>query len=429
MEARNINDEQYEHLNTMYSDYMSVMHAIYYLDSSKIPDLILNLHNIITKHDIEPELFIKVMFRASLEAVHTLEAYAELIFQFCSKESISNKIIKKYARFQLMYSILAKKYSKELNIEDCTEYNDQPIEKLLNYNCDNDLLLAIYNDDLKSLIKIIDENNYDLNMSVDENKLIDWCAIYGSVKCFRFLRSNGQELESIENAISGRNQEIITEALQESDLDDSTMIKLIYRSIDSYQNDLAINMLMKSVNILMDAERITKVCNLQIFLFLLHNSDMKNAIACAVHFGIPSLIEKLIKFGFEIDVHDINSYSPLIIAAIHNYLSIAKMLIIHGANLNYKDDQNNKPLIFAVRYQHIDMVKLLLDSHALVNARNSNNWTALHFAVNQNEIEIVKLLVERGADVNAQDIWDKTPLQIAYDHNYKEIINFLTTKS
>ena len=59
------------------------------------------------------------------------------------------------------------------------------------------------------------------------------------------------------------------------------------------------------------------------------------------------------------------------------------------------------PLMLAAREEHLSLVKMLLDKGANPNLSHPNGRTALHLASSGGHEEIVQVLLAGGADINA----------------------------
>ncbi|MEM7031059.1 MAG: sigma-70 family RNA polymerase sigma factor [Chloroflexota bacterium] len=128
--------------------------------------------------------------------------------------------------------------------------------------------------------------------------------------------------------------------------------------------------------------------------------------------------QEVSRFGHE-------KLSPLHLAAMYGFESIAQLLLDHGADINARSEVGWTPLLGALMNNQPDLVSLLLDGQAtvdifaaaclgnmakleallaadptLVQARGPRQATPLHFA---STIPVAELLLRKGADVNACD--------------------------
>jgi len=136
-----------------------------------------------------------------------------------------------------------------------------------------------------------------------------------------------------------------------------------------------------------------------------------HAIAC---FGVAEIATALIKLGgWEVDMPDSSSYTPLWWAVRNNNREVCEILLeLGGADPNIRDDRGRTPLLIASVAGHEDIVKLLLERKEVdLDPSDKDGQTALRVAVEGGHGDIVKLLLDRK-EVNP-DSCDKdgrTPL-------------------
>jgi hypothetical protein len=109
------------------------------------------------------------------------------------------------------------------------------------------------------------------------------------------------------------------------------------------------------------------------------NSILLHSAACFEKFEI---VQKLIDYDADIDVRDVDGWTPLYWAS--------------GGH-HFKDGS---------------VLRLLLGRGADVNARADNGFTPLHRASECGAVEVVRLLLEHGADIEAVNVKGKTALQV-----------------
>jgi ankyrin repeat protein len=86
-----------------------------------------------------------------------------------------------------------------------------------------------------------------------------------------------------------------------------------------------------------------------------------------------------------------NGYSPLMVAAMNGSEKMIDKLIRYGANINQKFCNGNTALHMAVKSNHYLIVKKLLENNACVKIINDFNETPICFASNYNVIKILLL--------------------------------------
>ena len=112
-----------------------------------------------------------------------------------------------------------------------------------------------------------------------------------------------------------------------------------------------------------------------------------------------SLVRLLIKSGADVNIHDSENKTPLIVACLNDNIDIVKLLLDNGANVNITYKNEFTPLIIACQNNNILLVKLLLDYEADINMPNKNKLTPL-MKVYEKNITLIKMLLEQGAVIN-----------------------------
>ena len=127
--------------------------------------------------------------------------------------------------------------------------------------------------------------------------------------------------------------------------------------------------------------------------------DGTTALNKAVGFGAVDCLETLIESGAKI----YRSTTPLIIAAITEYLECMKVLIREGADLNIQGGNGNTALTAAAIKGHVESVKLLIQAGADLDIGDENDRTTLMVAAGFGHVECVKLLIQGGANLDIRD--------------------------
>ena len=143
---------------------------------------------------------------------------------------------------------------------------------------------------------------------------------------------------------------------------------------------------------------------------------------CGLHvcawFGLSSIIPKLDKDDFEVDVEEpIFGQTPLIYACRRGHVEAAKALLEWGASVNKITLKGTTAMFEAIRENKAKIVELLLTREDLdLNAVLVQDYerTALMLAARQNHSNIVQLLLKHPKiKVNAQDKYGWTALSLA----------------
>jgi uncharacterized protein len=109
--------------------------------------------------------------------------------------------------------------------------------------------------------------------------------------------------------------------------------------------------------------------------------------------------------------------TPLMLAAINNYLPLAETLIARGADVNRK---GWTPLHYAATRGHREMMRLLLENNAYIDSEADNKTTPLMMAAHAAPALAVKLLLEEGADPNLVNDANASALDIAITDGHEQ---------
>jgi len=109
--------------------------------------------------------------------------------------------------------------------------------------------------------------------------------------------------------------------------------------------------------------------------------------------------------------------SPLMLAAINNYMELAKVLIARGADVNR---EGWTPLHYAATKGHREMMRLLLENDAYIDSESANGTTPLMMAAFSTSPLAVKLLLEEGADPTLVNHGNASALDIAVSKDHQQ---------
>ena len=111
-------------------------------------------------------------------------------------------------------------------------------------------------------------------------------------------------------------------------------------------------------------------------------------------------------------------------------IRLARLLIERGADVNAPDRDHDTPLHSACASGKLDIARELLDHHATATTKNCRGETPLHVTSrsvyeSQDGVRLVRLLLENGADVNTPDMENDTPLHFACRNGKPDIVRLL----
>ena len=137
------------------------------------------------------------------------------------------------------------------------------------------------------------------------------------------------------------------------------------------------------------------------------------------------LVKLLAEYGANVDTSDGLEDTPLVWASSMNNEAIVKVLLEHGAD---PDKGNFSPLMWAAYYGNLRMVKMFLESRANLNSRTNEGWTALMWAAERGNLQVIWELLKRGASVNMQNNNGQTALMLAAGRGRTGSVGLLLNK-
>jgi ankyrin repeat protein len=120
--------------------------------------------------------------------------------------------------------------------------------------------------------------------------------------------------------------------------------------------------------------------------------------------------------------------TPLMAAAQHGHLEVARTLVDSGADVNAArgdPERGRTALIDAAWSGYTDIVRLLLEKGANPNAKAESGATALTGASLQGYAEIVNLLIAGKAEINTHASDGRTPLHEAAKNGHGPVVEIL----
>ncbi|EAX88961.1 hypothetical protein TVAG_054010 [Trichomonas vaginalis G3] len=343
-------------------------------------------------------------------------------------------------------------------------YKYEHFENSLDVHEKNTIYEAIMNDNKELFISLTEISNFKHNQILKSDfypnnsnqgySLLELCCYYGSVNCFKFLRTKFNSKITptcLQFSFLGGNPDIMSECLKSQKPDKECM----KYAIISHNIDFA-TYLMNEHRIPIDIKLCNEFNNIEAsFVYLDKTKDISDWLNFSSNFHIPSLwkyliskgidintkcsyhgnflhlavienkkekVEFLLLLGADIDAGNINGKTPLILAMKNRYFDIAKYLVEHGANVNAVDNNGDDAINLAIDYNHIDLLKLFI-SHGNING--SPKKIPLHNAISRCNEELTEFLISMGANVNEKDIYGKTALHLAALQSNIELAEFL----
>lgn len=158
-----------------------------------------------------------------------------------------------------------------------------------------------------------------------------------------------------------------------------------------------------------------------------------------------SLVRYLVMRGADVNVHNEDGVTPLMVAASTNSIDTVHLLLAHKAALEARDTEGDTALIAAAyaegegAYCNPEATHILLTHGARVNAKNKSGNTALmrlgQLGYGDDDdfypkvMALARDLVAFGANIGLKNKQGKTALQIANSNHMAKLARFLVESS
>ena len=129
--------------------------------------------------------------------------------------------------------------------------------------------------------------------------------------------------------------------------------------------------------------------------------------------GYCEIVNELLKHHADINAHNNDGYTALMLATLQERDGIVNKLLTHQADVNAPDKDGYTALMLAALRGNHKIVKELLSQRADANIQTNNGFTALMMASSRNHNQITIELCNHDADVNLQDSAGNTALHLA----------------
>ena len=138
--------------------------------------------------------------------------------------------------------------------------------------------------------------------------------------------------------------------------------------------------------------------------------NRKTALHMAVEFGQVKAAGLLLDRGADIELMDIDGYTPLWGAAYQNRPELIEFLLKRGANLNHLDRNGNCALSPAAANGADQAIRKLIELGLNPDHKNKFGRTPIFDAIDQRRESTVRLLIEYKVDLNVRTRSGQTPL-------------------
>ena len=164
--------------------------------------------------------------------------------------------------------------------------------------------------------------------------------------------------------------------------------------------------------------------------------EITKALFDAIRGGNLKQVLALLDSGIGVNCRDAEKFTPLIIAAKHSRLEIARALCDRGADVNavahYNDftkDRGYTALNCAAWNCDVPMAELLISRGAAVGQADEAGYTPLMLAAEKGCEALARILVAKGAAINvASEINDETALLAAVRGGHLRLADYLISQ-
>lgn len=405
-----------------------------------------------------------------LNFVYSLIGYCTTVF------------LKKVTLYEKLLSLL---YVKHGNIVELSliakkknQYNRRPLD-CCNWDSLDGFWSFVRNDELDNFVEYARNPSFDINIktafekfnnalvlrhddSIEPFPLVNYSAIYGSLKCFKFLIINDCDHTSKLDrcSIVGGNKEIVHIVEQQG----YKFKKCLRPAVLSHRNELYEWIMDKYEPAPIDTESYVISYNEALLYYLiengipLHDASQPPSL-CVYEAPLYYALEYMnIELADALIKHGENSTEPLILfSEFRNYCTmytvsplsskyktfpdslykvefltedevetIVKFLIINKADVNKRDEEGYSPLEKAVIFCRFGVVKLLVESGAVLYPDGKTRSLMIE-ASYRGDLDIVRYLYEHGGDVN-EESYGRSPIITAITNDYSDIVQFLVEK-
>lgn len=156
-----------------------------------------------------------------------------------------------------------------------------------------------------------------------------------------------------------------------------------------------------------------------------HNANGMTPLLIASAAGHIGTMKVLLDAGANVAVHDNVGMTPLLFAALEGRLEAVKLLLDHGASLGESTKGGWTPMLLAAGHRHTNVVRFVLEHGGNVNEVNQEGVTALLVAATCGHAEMAELLIAHGASMEMKDSYGWTPLMVAAAYGHSRVVEIL----
>jgi ankyrin repeat protein len=291
---------------------------------------------------------------------------------------------------------------------------------------DKTLISAIRNDDIDGLVEFSKSPLFNVDDRITPSAhlpsallqchptLIQAAALFGSIKCFRFLVLNGADLHAIDNnslslpqfAVAGGNIEIIRLCEQYG----LNFFGALHTAAQFHRNELFYWL---SETLFPDPNEF--------------DATGQSCLHAACESNNLYALQRCLASGADPNLPSFRGWTPLRMAVRHGHFECVRLLFEVGdLDPNPRTHNGVTPLHLAAKHGHLEIASFLIDRGADINAVSNQQWSALFFAVMNRRVHIAKYLLSfPSVDVNIYSFDKLTALSLSIGVNCAPMTEFL----
>lgn len=387
-----------------FDDYNTMMELLFKINEHEdngYNDILQQIDKVIEKYSIKSVIIVKIIDTVARTNLKLLRQYIELFDKIVQKYHIEVEQQLFMQDDNYFYAAISKKYNKNWDIG--TKFKNLNYQQILQVYPKDKKLMMIMNDEMDKIIQLIDSIP-----SNSQTNLLNYCAKYGSIYCFKFLITK--------NVVPDEN--CLIEACQGGNLE---IYHIIFQNIENKLNEeQKLELFQKCIERSINCHRSELVDH-----FAVHMSLDYSWHACSESYNMKYFLEKLSNIE-DINIHDDYECTALQESIkFGSYRLVEKIINIPGIDVNHKNNINETALMEAAKNDAVEIIKLLIDKKAYLDTKNDYGQTALMICAINNSLNSAKALIEAKACHYLKDDENKIALDYAKEYGYDEMIRFL----
>jgi len=366
------------------------------------------------------------LFRKSPQTALAYNDYLKLVLFFSKEIKNTNSGITEYILKMFDHLISTRFGNQYLGTLLSSESSE--LEEQIKYGCTkNSILFFTKYDEVDYLQELSAQPEFDIMSQIKSSDfesnqffngyfyLINVAAIFGSIKCFRFL------LMSISNHKTLLNSSLLIHSIAGGNID---VLRMCHQECTFKDH----------TNILMSA---ALACQLDVFSWIYQESlsgqltenYFAEVFAFASKNRLDHIIDQCLNLGISIDAgHESYTHKTLLHnAALESDLDLIRFCVSKGASANSLDVHGSTPFMYACGANDVECVKEICKIDGIdINILNYEKRSGLHFAAIRSNIDmLIYLINDLKMDYKLVDTSGKSILHYAASSGNVQMITFI----